>query len=779
MDIDGTGSTGGGAGEGEAGTKRKLDDGSTTNGIPNVESGNSNPHAHSPESPPHKKKKSLKLRLSLSGSGSKKIKVLDTASPGQPVPDLKPPPPPLPPPPPSVKEEPPASATAGAQEEPAGPRPPPPQRPPPPPPPLPPTSAAPDPDGAPAGTSTAAATKTSNKQFSSKSSSSSRRIKLSLPKTSASSGEATSKTNVNAGGSGGGGETAKKLQRRTSSTGRSSGSGKNLFGSSNVGSGAPRALANATILPMTSPGLLVVGAGKNNLVPPRVIFDQTMASVGYTADTRTKNPHRGSSVKLVVGDMYDSTTTTRLHFPKLVPNAFLKRVDIASAPTASGTQQRQQQQQQHQAPQVPQQQATPAEKSSPSSSTPNQPGSGERKSATGAENVTSTPTTTLESEAAAVNASSSNKDQNLDAGGMKDISSNPNSSLTNGDGSIAEKQEEKKSPSLDVVMKDATEEKTVVDQSQDESGTESTVKLLIKMEQDDDDARMDDKPDAVSQSNNDGQVSGVQGAIVKQEEKDNSGVVPPPSSRQIEEIQHQQKKPMATEGADVTTNSDEKHPADTKSSAENKDATKSDGHIGALASPTKPHKSEKKPSLADRLIKSFAKRAVGSSKLSSTNNNLTPLRPFAGMIPLSLTLPYPDDYILRQAKYLREVKQREKAIVASQEATDAIEIEREAAEMLGKSYNGPRESSIVVPPIPHPPRPPGIKEMKKLDPAIFGRNAEDRLYPLKDTKNEHLDPHCFHITQGRYFGLECNHTFDPTWNGPNCLGTLFVFPPHM
>ena len=773
MDIDGTGSTGGKAGEGAAGTKRKLDDGSTTNGIANVDSGNSNPHPHSPESPPYKKKKSLKLRLSLSGSGSKKIKVLDTASPGQPVPDLKSPPPP---PPPGIKEEPPSSAIAEAHHEPTEPSeprpppPPPPRRPPspPPPPPRPPASAAPRPDAVPAGTSATTATKTSNKQFSSKSSSSSRRIKLSLPKTSASSGEAASKTNVSAGSSvGSGGEAAKKVQRRTSSTGRSGGSGKNSFGNSNFGTDAPRALANATILPMTSPGLLVVGAGKNNLVPPRVIFDQTMASVGYTADSRTKNPHRGSSVKLVVGDMYDSTTTTRLHFPKLVPNAFLKRVDIASAPTASGTQQQQQQ------PQVPQQQTSSAEKSSPSSSTPDQPqtGSGEGKAATGAEIATSTPTTTLESETAAVDVSSK-KDRNLDTVGTKGTSSNLNSSLINGVGSIAEKQEEKESPSLDVVMKDDAEEKTIIGHVQDES----RVKPLIKTEQDDnDDKRMDDKADAVSQSNNDGQASGVQGTIVKEEEKDNSGGVPPPSAHQREEMQHEQKKPMATEGADVSTYPDEKHPTETKSLAENKDVTKSDGHIGALASPTKPHRSEKKPSLADRLIKSFGKRAVGSSKLSSTNSNLNPLRPFAGMIPLSLTVPYPDDYLLRQAKYLREVKQREKAIVAAQEATDAIEIEREAAEMLGKPYTGPRESNIVVPPIPHPPRPPGIKEMKKLDPAIFGRNAEERLYPLKDTKNEHLDPHCFHITQGRYFGLECNHTFDPTWNGPNCLGTLFVF----
>ena len=166
-----------------------------------------------------------------------------------------------------------------------------------------------------------------------------------------------------------------------------------------------------------------------------------------------------------------------------------------------------------------------------------------------------------------------NIDQNPEIVATKDIPSNPKSSLLNGDGSsIAQNQEEKESASLDVVMKDATEEKTVV-HNQDERGTESKVQPAIKMEQDDDDddVRMNDKPDAVSQSNNDsgatdGQPTGVRDAIVKEEKKDNSGAVLPPSSRKSEEKQYEQKNPVATDGADITSNPDEKHPGAAKSS---------------------------------------------------------------------------------------------------------------------------------------------------------------------------------------------------------------------
>jgi hypothetical protein len=34
----------------------------------------------------------------------------------------------------------------------------------------------------------------------------------------------------------------------------------------------------------------------------------------------------------------------------------------------------------------------------------------------------------------------------------------------------------------------------------------------------------------------------------------------------------------------------------------------------------------------------------------------------------------------------------------------------------------------------------------------------------------HLDPHCFHITEGRYFGLQSNFTADPNFVGPNAPG---------
>lgn len=83
--------------------------------------------------------------------------------------------------------------------------------------------------------------------------------------------------------------------------------------------------------PIPSPGLLLLpGSGgnrgtadENGLVTPASLFDNAMSALGYTIEERTTNPHRGSSVKKEVGDMFDSNVKFSLHFPELVPAELL------------------------------------------------------------------------------------------------------------------------------------------------------------------------------------------------------------------------------------------------------------------------------------------------------------------------------------------------------------------------------------------------------------------------------------------------------------------------
>lgn len=79
--------------------------------------------------------------------------------------------------------------------------------------------------------------------------------------------------------------------------------------------------------PMSSPGLLIPpsagvyrgDADANGFTTPASIFDYCMSLAGYTTEARTEHPHRGSSVRRVVGDMFDSNVSFSLHLPKLVP----------------------------------------------------------------------------------------------------------------------------------------------------------------------------------------------------------------------------------------------------------------------------------------------------------------------------------------------------------------------------------------------------------------------------------------------------------------------------
>lgn len=81
--------------------------------------------------------------------------------------------------------------------------------------------------------------------------------------------------------------------------------------------------------PLSSPCLLIppgIYRGQVNakgLVAPDVVFAQAMETAGYTTESRTKAPHRGSSVRRVVGDMFDSDVKFCPHFPELVPHDLL------------------------------------------------------------------------------------------------------------------------------------------------------------------------------------------------------------------------------------------------------------------------------------------------------------------------------------------------------------------------------------------------------------------------------------------------------------------------
>jgi hypothetical protein len=82
---------------------------------------------------------------------------------------------------------------------------------------------------------------------------------------------------------------------------------------------------------MSSPGLLIPpasgifrgAADSNGFTTPESVFDHAMSLAGYTTEARTKRPHRGSSVKRMVADMFDSNIKFSLHFPKLIPEGLL------------------------------------------------------------------------------------------------------------------------------------------------------------------------------------------------------------------------------------------------------------------------------------------------------------------------------------------------------------------------------------------------------------------------------------------------------------------------
>lgn len=180
------------------------------------------------------------------------------------------------------------------------------------------------------------------------------------------------------------------------------------------------------------------------------------------------------------------------------------------------------------------------------------------------------------------------------------------------------------------------------------------------------------------------------------------------------------------------------------------------------------------------------------------------------MVPVSLTVPYPDAYIQKRLDYVEDVQSRENAIVQWQAAQEELEIAREEYEhrdlngadsdAAGSVIGGARPSftnPVTIPPIPEPPEPPRQQDLvappeandnvsrstSTSVPTFYyldnGGTSPDSLHPIylpngKEDFVAHLDRNCFHITDGRYFGLQTNCIADPNFVGPNAPGLAAV-----
>mmetsp|Transcript_19148 Transcript_19148/g.29165 ORF Transcript_19148/g.29165 Transcript_19148/m.29165 type:complete len:585 (+) Transcript_19148:53-1807(+) len=158
------------------------------------------------------------------------------------------------------------------------------------------------------------------------------------------------------------------------------------------------------------------------------------------------------------------------------------------------------------------------------------------------------------------------------------------------------------------------------------------------------------------------------------------------------------------------------------------------------------------------LISDDTPEAVGSKLmrmlkkgLKEPKNGNKRKRRFDDMIPISLKIDYPAEFIREQQEFVKKVKTREDAIKEAQEA----ELE----------YKTP----TTIPLIPTPPPPPKLAENQQgLD------IKDDKQHPLYPPKNaafvKHLDPNCFHSSEGRYLGLLSNSLSDPHFTGAHAIG---------
>lgn len=171
----------------------------------------------------------------------------------------------------------------------------------------------------------------------------------------------------------------------------------------------------------------------------------------------------------------------------------------------------------------------------------------------------------------------------------------------------------------------------------------------------------------------------------------------------------------------------------------------------------KSDRSTKNVTLQDRVIRVLRNGETGERKPRK--------RPRASlireMLPVSLTIPYPESYIQKQLEYVRHVEEREEAIRRKQEA----ELEAD----LGGGDSILTQVEVDVPDIPRPPSPPKMTDV----PGFLDDHKDQHPLYLPDTQRSfvlHLDKECFHVTEGRYFGLATNKIADPLFCGANAPG---------
>ena len=108
-----------------------------------------------------------------------------------------------------------------------------------------------------------------------------------------------------------------------------------------------------------------------------------------------------------------------------------------------------------------------------------------------------------------------------------------------------------------------------------------------------------------------------------------------------------------------------------------------------------------------------------------------------------------------------------------QHQEEQLEIAREKGEsstLKSKLDSKKEPKRIVVHSIPPAPTPPRINELVGINHDEFEDHHPE--YPLKGKEPfvSHLDKNCFHIVDGRYFGLRTNSIADPHFVGANAPG---------
>ena len=182
----------------------------------------------------------------------------------------------------------------------------------------------------------------------------------------------------------------------------------------------------------------------------------------------------------------------------------------------------------------------------------------------------------------------------------------------------------------------------------------------------------------------------------------------------------------------------------------------------SMASPKNSLMNETKKSSLSPSINADASSTTSSRKRSSM------IPQYADIVPKSLTLTYPEDYIQKRLEYVKKINEREKAIVDLQEKQDALQTAPEASA---------KKPTKAIPPIPRPPNVPLRDDLRAITNVeeIFGsEDQQQRSHPLYLPKNQqlvdHLDKRCFHSMHDRYFGLSSNAIADPYFFGPNAPG---------